>query len=141
MADDLERHAVLQSDARRPTAIASGLSIWVLLSHRLIPSPRSALDRDQRLDQVRRRDFHAAFLGERVTDVAEQQFKPRDIVNVHRLASSSWSRSSTAPSGPQAEPSRLRISAWRMTSSGTRYCRAMLATTAESRAAVSLSTW
>jgi hypothetical protein len=45
--------------------------------------PRAALDRDQLLDQVRRRDFHVhllgehvrdrrlAFLGERVTDVGE----------------------------------------------------------------------
>src|SRR5215467_7238806 len=50
----------------------------------------------------------------------------------HR-SSSAATRSSAAPNGPQAEPSR------RITSSGTPYCKATLATTALSRAAVSLS--
>src|SRR5262249_47574712 len=43
--------------------------------------PRTALDRDQRLNYVRRRNLrttlHGAFLDEHVTDVGEQEFEPR----------------------------------------------------------------
>src|SRR5262249_15055613 len=55
--------------------------------------PRTALDRDQRLDYVRRRNLrttlHGAFLDEHVTDVGEQEFEPRGgvVFSAHKCSS------------------------------------------------------
>src|SRR5215813_1715012 len=53
--------------------------------------PRTALDRDQGLDYVRRRNLrttlHGAFLDEHVTDVGEQEFEPRGgvVFSAHKV--------------------------------------------------------
>src|SRR5262245_60404909 len=45
--------------------------------------PRTALDRDQRLDHIRRRDFHGHFLGEHVCDR-----RPPSLANASRMSAS-----------------------------------------------------